>query len=325
MAPKSANAHRILRLPRAVDALVQETVSTLSHTPKELLPKWFYDEHGSQLFDAICEVPEYYLTRTELAIMQEDAAAMAQAIGPNATLIEFGSGTSLKTRLLLDHLESPAVYVPIDIAQTHLLDAASAITRDYPYLNVAPLCADFTRPIALPSKAVIAGSRRVVYFPGSTIGNFDYDAARELLESMRDLVGETGAILIGVDLRKEIGTLERAYDDSARVTAKFNLNALRHINRELDADFALDQFEHQSVWVEDQSRIEMRLISTSEQTVHLGDDTIHFDRGEFIRTECCHKYSLESFASLASEAGLEVRRVWLDDAQRFSVQELTRA
>jgi L-histidine N-alpha-methyltransferase len=321
MATTPAQLYRSLAARWASRSLVAEVIAGLKRTPRELSPRWFYDEHGSQLFDAICEQPEYYVTRTELSIMREDAQSMADAIGHDAALIELGSGTSLKTRLLLDRLDSAAVYVPIDISRTHLLDAAGSIARDYPSLDVMPLCADFTQPLELPAKAA-STDRRVVYFPGSTIGNFEQEAAVELLSSMRQIVGDSGAALIGVDLRKDIDMLERAYNDAAQVTAEFNLNALRHLNRELGCDFELDQFEHRAVWAEEASRIEMHLVSTCHQVVRVGDEEFELSRGEFIRTECCHKYTLESFASLAARGGFGVRRVWLDAGRKFSVQLL---
>jgi dimethylhistidine N-methyltransferase len=289
--------------------------------PRQLSPVWFYDELGSFLFDSICELPEYYLTRTELQIMSQHAADMAHHIGPDAAIIELGSGTSTKTRQLLTQLESPAAYVPVDIARDHLLNAASAIARDYPTLRVIPICADFTRPFDLPI-SVHAARRRVVYFPGSTLGNFDHEDARGLLQRMRHIIGANGAVLIGIDLKKDPRVLERAYNDRAGVTAEFNVNALRHLNRELGTDFDLEAFEHLAVWVENQSRVEMHLVSKREQDVHVGDETVHLGKGEHVTTEFCHKYTLESFADLAATAGLAVSRVWMDPAKLFSVQLL---
>jgi L-histidine Nalpha-methyltransferase len=307
--------------PGRQDALTRNVLEGLRKLPKELSPVWFYDEVGSSLFDSICELPEYYITRTELEIMRLHAAEMAAHIGPGAALIEFGSGTSLKTRLLLERLDAPAVYAPIDIAREHLLDAAGAIARDYPGLRVAPVCADFTAPFELPPQ-VSAAKRRVAYFPGSTIGNFETSSARALLTRMREIVGPHGAALIGADLRKDRAVLERAYDDGAGVTARFNRNALRHLNRKIGADFDLDAFEHLAVWVEDMSRIEMHLVSRADQQVHIGDQTVAIRRGEHLHTEYCHKYTLESFAELAASAGFKVSRVWMDPEQKFSVQLL---
>ncbi|HEY4370183.1 MAG TPA: L-histidine N(alpha)-methyltransferase [Steroidobacteraceae bacterium] len=311
----------VIPAKEALDQLTGDVLSGLRKSPKELSPVWFYDELGSFLFDSICELPEYYVTRTEIGIMQTHAAEMAHHVGPHAALIEFGSGTSLKTRLLLDKLDTPAAYVPVDIAREHLLDAAATLARDYPALSIYPVCADFTQPFALPRKLTEA-SKRVVYFPGSTLGNFEVPEARRLLASMRNMIGDNGAVLIGIDLQKDSEVLQRAYDDAAGVTAEFNLNALRHINRELGTNFNLGAFEHCAIWVPEQGRIEMRLISGRDQTVDVGDEQVSFVRGEYIRTECCHKYSLEGFAELAASADLTVSRVWLDDEKKFSVQLL---
>lgn len=311
----------IVPATREPDALTNEVLAGLRQDPKELSPVWFYDELGSFLFDSICDLPEYYITRTELQIMRSHGAEMAQHIGPDAALIELGSGTSLKTRLLLDCLEAPAAYVPVDIAREHLLDAAGMLARDYPDLRIIPVCADFSQPFDLPA-FITSARRRVVYFPGSTLGNFEQGQARQLLSRMRGMIGANGAVLIGIDLRKDRRVLEKAYDDSAGVTAEFNINALRHVNRELGADFDLDAFEHLAIWVEEQSRIEMHLVSKRDQVVHLGGANVKIARGEHLRTECCHKYTLESFADLAATAGLAVQRVWLDPEQRFSVQLL---
>jgi dimethylhistidine N-methyltransferase len=311
----------LLIAPRNGDALTSGVLEGLKRTPRELSPVWFYDELGSFLFDSICDLPEYYITRTELQIMRSHAEEMASFIGPNAALIEFGSGTSLKTRLLLDRLVSAAAYIPVDIARDHLLDAAGMLARDYPDLRIIPVCADFTRPFDLPS-AVFSASKRVMYFPGSTLGNFLKPEALALLSRMREMVGKSGAVLIGIDLRKDPRILERAYDDSSGVTAEFNMNALRHLNRELGSDFDLSGYEHHAVWVDEESRIEMHLVAKRDQTVHLGGESLKIKRGEHVRTEYCHKYTLDSFADLAAMAGLSVSRVWMDPEKQFSVQLL---
>ena len=305
----------------SADALTAGVLEGLKKEPKEISPVWFYDELGSFLFDNICELPEYYITRTELQIMHGHAGEMAQYVGPEAALIEFGSGTSLKTRLLLDRLDNPLAYVPVDISREHLFTAAGSLAKDYPELHIAPVCADFTQQFELP-QFIQASDRRVIYFPGSTLGNFDRQQARALLVRMRELAGKNGAVLIGIDLRKDPQVLERAYDDSAGVTAEFNINALRHVNRELGADFDLDAFEHMAVWVENESRIEMHLVSKRDQVVHLGGEKVHIASGEHMRTEYCHKYTLESFGELAATAGLAVKRVWTDANKLFSVQLL---
>jgi L-histidine Nalpha-methyltransferase len=312
----------VVRAPSpAADQLTLDVLEGLRKSPKQLSPVWFYDEEGSCLFDSICELPEYYLTRTEMQIMNQHAGDMAKAIGPHAALIEFGSGSSDKIRILLDKLESPACYVPIDISRDYLLETAGLLARDYPSLRITPVCADFTQPFDLPVH-LAAAHRRVVYFPGSTLGNFETEAAQRVLTTMRTIIGRKGAVLIGIDLRKDPGVLKRAYNDAAGVTAEFNLNALRHMNRELGADFDVDAFEHSALWIENKSRIEMHLVSKRDQEVHLGDETVRIQRGEHLRTECCHKYTLEGFAELASSADLAVTHVWMDAGRKFSVQML---
>lgn len=290
----------------------------LSQTPKEISSVWFYDERGSSLFDSICQQPEYYLTRTELQIMHDHAADMALQIGPAATLIELGSGTSLKTRLLLDQLQSPHAYVPVDIAGDHLRDACKHLACAYPGLPIAAVFADFTFDFKLPT-SIMPARRRTIYFPGSTLGNFTNEQARRLLARMLALAQADGSILVGIDLCRDIGMLQRAYDDAAGVTAQFNLNALRHINRELGADFDLESFEHAALWLADQSRMEMHLVSTREQIVHLGGARVHIARGEHLRTEYCHKYTLNGFSQLAWQAGLEIAHTWRDQAGLFAV------
>jgi dimethylhistidine N-methyltransferase len=290
--------------------------------PQKTLPcKYFYDAEGSKLFDQICTLPEYYPTRTELGILRAHAADMARSLGPELALIEYGSGSSVKTRLLLDHLVRPAAYIPVDVSREHLFETALALRLDYPSLPVEPVCADFAAPFALPRTRGRAG-RRAVYFPGSTIGNFSNSAALALMAGVARKVGPGGALLVGVDLKKDPRVLERAYDDARGVTAAFNLNLLARMNRELDADFDLARFSHRALWLESASRIEMHLVSEVEQVAHLGGVALHFARGESICTEHSHKYTLDGFARLARRAGLTVRRVWTDRARRFSVQYL---
>lgn len=305
-------------------ALLDEVLAGLHSAPKRVEPMWLYDERGSALFEEICRQPEYYLTRTELAIMRESAADMTAQIGPHAALIEFGSGSGIKTRLLLDHMEEPTCYVPVDISKTQLMEASGEIARDYPELAVCPVCADFTQSFPAPGCALRA-PRRVVYFPGSTLGNFEAADAVKLLERMRKLAGRKGLLLIGVDLKKDIAVLERAYNDANGVTAAFNLNLLRHLNRAIDARFNLGAFVHRAVWNEAQSRIEMHLVSRADQVVNVGHSLIHFQAGEPLVTEYSHKYTQETFADLASRTGLRLVRTWLDAGRRFSVQMLEAA
>jgi L-histidine N-alpha-methyltransferase len=302
---------------------LSEILEGLGRSQKMLSPKYFYDHTGSKLFDDICELPEYYLTRTELQIMQACSAEVAKLIGPKASLIEFGSGSSLKTRILLEHLDHLAAYVPVDISKEHLVASAATLSADFPNLEVLPVVADFTQPFPLPKPRVMP-KRNLVYFPGSTIGNFDPAAALELLRVMYQEAGENGALLIGVDLQKDRTILESAYNDSAGVTAKFNLNVLRRLNKEFDANFDLEQFDHSAIYNSDAGRIEMRLVSKSQQQFSVCGKTFDLVPGEFILTEHSHKYTLEGFGEMATLAGFHVEKVWTDPGQLFSVQFCTR-
>jgi dimethylhistidine N-methyltransferase len=306
----------------AREVLRRDAVEGLRRHRKVLPPKHLYDDRGSRLFDDICELEEYYPTRTEVAIMRAHIRDIAALLGSNCLLIEFGSGSSTKTPLLLEHLDDPAAYVPIDIAGEHLERAARRLSALYPRLRIVPICADFTRSVELPLSD-FNGARRVVYFPGSTIGNLALPEARDLLRRMANICGPRGALLLGVDLKKDVATLEDAYNDREGVTAEFNLNVLRRLNRELDADFQLDRFDHQAVYNEGEGRIEMHLVSTDSQTVRMAGTVIEFHEGETILTECSYKYSPADFAALARTAGLEVRKLWTDADQLFSVQYLT--
>jgi dimethylhistidine N-methyltransferase len=304
-------------------SFAQDVIVGLSSTPKQLPCKYFYDAHGSQLFDRITELDEYYPTRTEIALMREHAGAMAQAIGPHALIVELGSGSSVKTRMLLDALERPAGYVPVDISTTHLLAAARSIAADYPHIEVVPIAADFTRGFELPHLHASA-SRCVFYFPGSTIGNFTNTRALALLTAIADCVRDEhpdriGALLLGFDLVKSRAVLERAYDDALGVTAAFNLNLLARINRELDGDFSLDDFEHVAIWQPEPARMEIFLRSTREQVVHAAGQRFWFAAGEAILTEYSHKYTRDSIATLARAAGFRRATTWTDDDELFGV------
>jgi L-histidine Nalpha-methyltransferase len=315
---------RSLRDHHPARALLEaDVLRGLAQRPKQIAPLYFYDTRGSQLFDRICELPEYYLTRTETAIMAEHGDAIARCIGPRALLVEFGSGASRKTRLLLDRLPDLAAYVPVDISRSHLVAAAARVSHAYPWLEVLPVCADFTQPFELPSPAR-APLRTAVFFPGSTIGNFDYGPALDLLELMGSIAGPDGALVIGVDLVKDPAILTRAYDDTAGVTAEFNLNVLRRLNREFGADFDVSAFAHAAVWVPAESRIEMHLVSLERQTVTLAGEPIEFARGEHLVTEHCHKYTVAGFEALAARAGWIAQRVWTDAECRFSLHYFAR-
>ncbi|HSN16841.1 MAG TPA: L-histidine N(alpha)-methyltransferase [Gammaproteobacteria bacterium] len=305
-----------------LDQMSSEVLEGLSRQQKTLPCKYFYDERGSKLFDAICELPEYYLTRTELGILETHLPAMAAALGERVMLVEPGSGSSLKTRLLLERLTEPVAYVPVDISREHLLAAADKLNRLYPELEVLPVCADFNQPFEVPVPRQ-AARRTAVYFPGSTLGNFAPREAVPLLRHMRKLAGRGGALLIGFDLRKDAAVLERAYDDAAGVTAEFNLNILARINRELDADFDLRRFVHRAVYNASEGCIEMHLVSTRAQRVQVAGEDVDFRPGEHILSERSYKYTLEGFSALAARAGLKIEQQWTDDRRYFCVAYLT--
>ena len=302
---------------------IYEIHAGLSQQQKSISSKFFYDHAGSRLFDAICELPEYYPTRTELEIMRANIEEIANLIGQHASLIEFGSGSSLKTGVLLNHLQNLAAYVPVDISQEHLLLAAERIRENFPAIEVLPVVADFTQAFRLPTPKTMP-IRNIVYFPGSTIGNFSKDAANELMTVMHHEAGEDGALLIGVDLQKDQSVLVRAYNDSRGVTAEFNLNILRRLNNEFNATFDVEQFSHRAIYNEDAERIEMYLDSRSDQSASVGGEQFYFAKGESILTEHSHKYTLDGFADLALGAGFKVENVWMDRKRLFSVQYCVR-
>lgn len=302
-----------------------ETVRRGLRAQPKRLPSWlFYDAQGSALFERICEQPEYYLTRCETALMREHAASIADTLGMEVRLVEYGSGSATKTRLLLEHIAAPVSYVPVEISPEPLLQSVRRLGEHFPQLPVQPLCADFTRPLRLPIPPR-APRRTVVYFPGSTIGNFDAREAIALLRKMRTEMGENGGILIGADLKKDTSLIEAAYNDAAGITAEFTLNMLARLNRELGSDFDLAAFRHRAHYNALAGRIETSLVSQREQKVRVGRSQVAFGKDEAIRVEVSCKYSLEDFATLASKAGLEVLRVWLDPERMFSVQYLVRA
>ncbi len=303
---------------------LDDVIRGLSQTPRRLPSKYFYDQHGSQLFDAICELDEYYPTRTELAIMRAHVREMVAAVGAGSVLIEYGSGSSLKTRILLEHLVSPAGYAPVDISLEHLTSSAAALASEFPRVPIYPICADFTAAYALPDEFP-ADARRVIYFPGSTIGNFPPEAARVFLGHLGDICGPTGGALIGIDRQKSTVVLEAAYNDAKGVTAEFNLNLLARINRELGADFDLGGFAHVAEYDVERGCIEMRLRSERAQRVHLGGQQFDFRPGDTIHTEYSYKYTLPGFERLAQSAGFVMRTTWSDPDQLFSVVYLERA
>lgn len=297
----------------------RDVIAGLGAKPKWLWAKYFYDDHGSALFEQITALPEYYPTRTELGILDDRAAEIARFIPAGAALIEFGSGSTVKARIVL-RAAAVGAYVPVDISAGFLNSEAAQLRRDLPHLRILPVAADFTKPFELP--AAIRGRARVGFFPGSTIGNFEPSQAVEFLRHAARLLGPGAHFIVGIDLIKDERVLEAAYDDAAGVTAAFNLNLLRRINRELGADFAIDRFRHKALYNRAQHRIEMHLESLAEQNILLCDQVIPFAAGETIHTESSYKYTVESFQALAAEAGWSPAAVWTDPKGYFSLHAL---
>ncbi|MGD9299669.1 MAG: L-histidine N(alpha)-methyltransferase [Thiohalocapsa sp.] len=293
-----------------------EVLAGLALPQKRLSPKFFYDAEGSRLFDAICELPEYYPTRTEIGILRRHGAEMAERLGREALLIELGSGSSVKIRTLLEALR-PAVYMPVDISKEHLLKSAEDLAAAFPGLDVHAVCADYSSAFVLPVDH--HDHPRAAFFPGSSVGNFEPAAAARFMARVGQILGSGGRLLIGVDLIKDRHRLEAAYNDADGITAAFNLNLLTRINRELGADFDLDGFRHEAVFNADLSRVEMHLISTRPQQVTLAGQTFHFSEGESIHTESSHKFRIDGFHALAAEAGFTAEQVWTDPDGLFSV------
>ena len=305
-------------------SLYEEVLCGLRKVNKTLPGTLLYDERGSQLFDRICEQPEYYLTRTELHIMQQSIGEMATLLGEQVALVEYGSGSSLKTTILLDHLPQLACYIPIDISKEHLLQAAVKLAKQYPDLEILPVCADYSQPFHLPtpSKAV---AHYVAYYPGSTISHFHPAEAVAFLAQVRQVCGPNSLLLIGVDLKKEAAIIEAAYNDRAGFSVAFSNNILLHLNRRFATTFEPTYFAHEAVYNEQPGRVEFALVSRQPQTVCCNGESIALRTGERINLAYSYKYSLPEFAELAAKGGWSIKRVWTDDQQIFSVQCLTAA
>ena len=297
---------------------LNDVVNGLSSSKKQLSPKYFYDEAGAEIFERICATPEYYPTRTEVIILKNNAAEIARAIGPNAALIEYGSGALEKVKIILNALENPLALAPIDISEEQLDIAAKNIQKEFPHLNVLPLPGDFTKPVKLPEE-LFEARKQVAFFPGSTIGNFDKADAVNFLKSVKTTIGDDGLMLIGVDLQKNRDALLKAYNDAAGVTSEFNKNILTRINRELAGNFNLNEFEHVAKYNEEHHRVEMHLKSLADQTVSISGAVFHFALDETIHTENCYKYTQASFSSLANVAGFFSISTWTDPDELFSV------
>ena len=300
---------------------IHDMRTALSQTPKRISPKYFYDQAGSALFDRICELPEYYPTRTELSILQSHAADMSECMGENADIIEFGAGSLQKIRYLLNVAINPARYVPMDISGPHLKAASAELQTEFVTLKILPVVADYTNPWHLPS-ALPGTGKRVAFFPGSTIGNFAPAQAHTFFQNcVQHLRG--GALLLGVDLIKSPEVLHAAYNDSQGVTAAFNLNMLTRANRELGCDFDLTQFAHSAFYNAPLKRIEMHLLSLKSQIVHLNGVAYAFEQGETLHTEYSHKFTIAGVQQAAHSAGLETGPVWTDPHQYFGLFWLT--
>jgi dimethylhistidine N-methyltransferase len=305
------------REPASSDFL-SEVVAGLSRHPRTLPYKYFYDATGSALFQKICELPEYYLTRAELQILQHSNSEIAAELGTGIELIGLGTGAGTKTRILLDKLQAPVAYIPVDISKEQLERSTALFRKIFPGLEILPVSADYLEPLELPSPAR-KPVRKVVYFPGSTIGNFEPDAAMEFLRRIANYCGLGGGLLIGADLQKDRKILEHAYNDNAGVTAQFNLNLLARINRELGADFDVNQWRHQAIYNSSQGRIEIYVVSEIDQSVRIQDRQFDFRAGEKISTEYSYKHTPEGFIQLARNAGFNFVRMWTDDARLFGV------
>lgn len=315
---QSNSSAAFLQRSPAAQAFLNETLAGLSKSPKELLCKFFYDDRGAQLFQEICELPEYYITRTEVSILRLRAAEMADALGPKVELIGLGTGAGTKTRILLEELHDPAVYIPIDISTQQLEKSTTRFREMFPNLEILPIAADYLAPFELPLPRK-PSSRSVVYFPGSTIGNFEPTVATKFLRRLVDLCGPDGGLLIGVDLQKDPRIIEAAYNDAQGVTAQFNLNLLGRANRELGANFDLNNWRHRAIYNPNEGRIEMYLISQIDQDVRIEDRQFHFSKGEKVLTEYSYKHTPEGFSALARQAGFQFEKLWTDEAQLFGV------
>jgi dimethylhistidine N-methyltransferase len=317
MAGDPVTAPHSVSTPESLDFLA-DVLAGLSSDSRTLPCKYFYDERGAALFQKICELPEYYITRTEIEILDRSRADIALQLGPNVELIGLGTGAGTKTRILIEALDNPAVYIPVDISEKQLRESTALFRKIFPELEILPVCADYLQPVVLPSPSR-KPARNIVYFPGSTIGNFEPGDALEFLGRVANVCRGGGGLLIGVDLKKDRHLLEAAYNDAAGVTAQFNLNLLGRVNRELGADFDLDQWQHRAIYNPNAGRIEMNLISEIDQFVHMDEQKFHFRRGEKITTEYSYKYAPEELAALAGKAGFEFVRMWTDDARLFGL------
>jgi dimethylhistidine N-methyltransferase len=316
----SARCEQQALQPKTQNSFAVDVIAGLSAHHKHLPPKYFYDAQGSRLFEEICATTDYYITRCETALLHTVAAEVAAQVPQGAVLVEFGSGDSAKTRLLLDAVPQLSAYVPIDISVDALRNASAKLAQDYPRLIVAPVSADFTGHFDLPAFA--QGRRRIGFFPGSTIGNLDRHGMVRFLGSTKEVLGEDAVLLVGADLVKDASTMIAAYDDSQGVTERFNKNLLLRINRELGGDFDADAFEHLALWNTEHSRMEMYLVSLNDQIVNAAGHTFAFRSGESLHTENSHKFTVDTFTWLAAAAGWTVTRTWVSEAPEVALFRL---
>jgi len=317
----SVPAIRFYDAEPGVSDLRREVLDGLTARPRCISPKFFYDERGSQLFDAICDQPEYYQTRTEMGILRTCVGELADRVGPECLLVELGSGASRKVRLLLEQLR-PNGYVGVDISREFLLASTRKLAGDYPWLEVHAACVDFSHRLDIPHCE--AFGHKLAFFPGSSIGNFEPGEAVRLMQGIADMVGPGGHLLIGVDLKKPVSVLNAAYNDAAGVTGEFNRNLLRRIDAELDCELDPDSFEHYAFYNPNPGRIEMHLVSPRRQRLRIEGREFEFDAGEGIHTENSYKYTVDEFGALAGRAGFRQEKVWTDAGRLFSVQLLVR-
>ena len=308
-------------------SFADEVINGLKQSPRRIPPKYFYDKRGSHIFDDICETDEYYVTRTEIDLLKKHCTEISSLIGSDCQLFEPGSGSSEKVRFLLDAIK-PQTYLPMDISRDYLVQVAQGLADDYPWLDVHAACIDYTAPIDIsfaennhPCQQTNTGNikRKIAFFPGSSIGNFEKDQASQFLDNIAKMLGHNGGLLIGVDLKKDPSTLHAAYNDEEGATAEFNLNLLTRINRELGANFSTNDFSHHAFYNENKGRIEMHLVSDRQQTIFIGTEEFHFKKGDAIHTENSYKYHINEFQKLAALSGFQSKRVWTDDNELFSL------
>lgn len=305
--------------PKSTDVL-KEVLEGLQQDPKIISPKFFYDERGSHFFNQITELKEYYITRSEIEILKNQQKELSKRLPAEAVIIEYGCGSSRKVELLLECLSEPQAYVALDISQAHLLEMIKGLAQDFPHLEHIALCTDYSQDFSLPKSVKELNGPRLIFFPGSSIGNFEPDQAVELLKHMAQSAGEKGHLLIGVDLKKDTHILEAAYDDSQGVTAKFNLNLLKRLNRECESNFDLEKFKHLAFYNQEKGRVEMHLQSLEDQKVKIKESETLFEKDETIHTENSYKYTVQEFEALAKKAGWNLKEVWKDKKKYFSLQ-----